>query len=228
MPALIFVHAFGSSGRAFQAQAAALGEHHHVHTPDLPGHGSVPGPLTLDRAVATVRQVLAEAEEPAYLVAVSGGVSVALLAALAGPGKVAGLVLSGGAAHAGGAGAAVQRLVLGLLPQSLLVRALTPMYAGGKEAYRQQAGEDLRRLGKRDLLAGLRELGRLDLRPRLAEVKAPVLVLCGEKDRANIPFAKELAEGLPEAELRLIAGAGHIWNLQQPQLFTRIVREFAG
>ncbi|MBC2905748.1 alpha/beta fold hydrolase [Streptomyces cupreus] len=228
MPALIFIHAFGSSGRAFQAQTTALGEEYRVHTPDLPGHGSAPGPLTLDRAVATVRQVLTEAEEPAYLVAVSGGVSVALLTALAEPEKVAGLVLSGGAAHTGGAGAAVQRLVLGLLPQPLLVRALAPMYSGGMAAHRQQAEEDLRRLGKGDFLAGLRELGRLDLRPRLTEVEAPTLVLCGSKDRANIPFAEELAEGMPRARLRLIADAGHIWNLQQPQLFTRIVQEFAG
>ncbi|SDJ41216.1 alpha/beta fold hydrolase [Streptomyces indicus] len=226
MSTLIFVHAFGSSGRAFAAQAAALGEEHRVHTPDLPGHGSSPGPLTLDRAVATVRDLLAQEDGPAYLVALSGGVSVALLAALDAPEKVAGLVLSGGAAHADGAGAAVQRRVLGLLPEGVLVRAMTSMYAGGRAELKEQAAEDLRRLGKRGFLAGLGELGRLDLRPRLAGIKVPALVLCGEKDRSNIPLAQELADGLPDAELRIVPGAGHIWNLEQPEQFTRTVREF--
>ncbi|MGE5636854.1 MAG: alpha/beta fold hydrolase [Nocardioidaceae bacterium] len=54
----------------------------------------------------------------------------------------------------------------------------------------------------------------------------PTLVLCGSKDRANIPLTRELAAGIPGAELRIVPDATHLWNLQQPEAFNRAVAEF--
>jgi pimeloyl-ACP methyl ester carboxylesterase len=54
----------------------------------------------------------------------------------------------------------------------------------------------------------------------------PTLVLCGSKDRANIPLSRELAEGIPGAELRIVPDATHLWNLQQPEAFNVTVAEF--
>jgi pimeloyl-ACP methyl ester carboxylesterase len=50
--------------------------------------------------------------------------------------------------------------------------------------------------------------------------------LCGSKDRANIPLSRELAEGIPGAELRIVPDATHLWNLQQPEAFNVTVAEF--
>lgn len=88
------------------------------------------------------------------------------------------------------------------------------------------AAEDFRRCGKPTYLAGLREISRIDLRPRLGQVAVPTLVLCGSKDRANIPLTRELAAGIPGAELRIVPDATHLWNLQQPEAFNRAVAEF--
>lgn len=88
------------------------------------------------------------------------------------------------------------------------------------------AEEDFLACGKPNFRAGLREIAGLDLRPRLGQVAAPTLILCGSKDRANIPLSRELAAGIPAAELRIVPGAAHLWNLQLPDLFNRTLVEF--
>jgi pimeloyl-ACP methyl ester carboxylesterase len=108
----------------------------------------------------------------------------------------------------------------------ILVRGLAGMYSGGRAEHAQAAAEDFRRCGKRTFLAGLRELAGLDLRPRLSQVGVPTLVLCGSKDRVNIPLSRELAAGIPTAELRIVPGATHLWNLQQPETFNHTITAF--
>src|SRR5207302_2718951 len=57
-------------------------------------------------------------------------------------------------------------------------------------------------------------LAELDLRPALAWVKVPVLVLVGEHDEATPPpMSRELAAGLPQARLKIIPGCAHVPQL---------------
>lgn len=227
MSTFVLVHAFGSGPRAWRPQVAALGGEHRVVTPELPGHGDTPGPLTLAHASAIVQDAIAAAPEPVHLVGISGGGTVALLAALAVPERVAGLVVSGASVRPG-QGDAVQRAVMGLLPAGVLVGMFKGMYSGGgRGEYLPTAVEDLRAAGKPTLLAGLRELGRIDLLPRLGEITVPALVVSGEKDKPNVANARQIAAAIPGAELRLIPGAGHLWNLERPELFSRMLADFA-
>ena len=76
------------------------------------------------------------------------------------------------------------------------------------------------------MLAVLRAVGETDFRGELARVTAPTLVLCGLKDRPNLPAAKELAAGIPGAELQLVPGAGHEWNIHQPGEFSARLNAF--
>jgi pimeloyl-ACP methyl ester carboxylesterase len=59
---------------------------------------------------------------------------------------------------------------------------------------------------------------RDDIHDRLSEIGVPTLVIHGEADVA-IPLAKAeaLVEGLPQAELAVIPGAGHAANLTHPE-----------
>ena len=74
------------------------------------------------------------------------------------------------------------------------------------------------------LFAGRASLGQTwDLRPLLATVQAPALVIHGAGDA--IPFASTsaYADAMPNAELLVIQGAGHFPWLEQPvQTFTAI------
>ncbi len=51
---------------------------------------------------------------------------------------------------------------------------------------------------------------------RLASIRAPVLVLVGERDSKFQVLGERLAAGLPDAELAVIADAGHSVHLEQP------------
>src|SRR3954467_1430894 len=75
--------------------------------------------------------------------------------------------------------------------------------------------------------AACEALAELDLRPELARVKIPVLVLVGEHDEATPPpMSRELAAGLPDARLKIIAGCAHVPQLQSPQAFLEAIGDF--
>ena len=127
---------------------------------------------------------------------------MALLTYLEHPARVSSLVLSGGLAGAP-RWFALQGAIGRITPEPLLARMLEGSYSGKRPEHKHPAGEDFRRCGKRTYMAALAELSGLDLGPRLSRVTAPTLVLCGSNDRANSALSKELAAGMPSAELRI-------------------------
>ena len=65
-------------------------------------------------------------------------------------------------------------------------------------------------------------------REDLGRIACPVLVLCGERDRANRKAALELRAGIPGAEAAWIPGAGHEVNRDAPEALAEVLREFFG
>lgn len=68
---------------------------------------------------------------------------------------------------------------------------------------------------------------RSDQQGTLRKCKVPTLVLCGEHDRL-IPVKRHsfMADLIPNAELRVIEGAGHLPTLEQPSATTAALREW--
>ncbi|MFI1018836.1 alpha/beta fold hydrolase [Streptomyces sp. NPDC020965] len=63
----------------------------------------------------------------------------------------------------------------------------------------------------------------------LDAVRAPLLVLSGEKDRAARPSdGRALAAGVPGARFELLAGCRHFPMVEDPGLVTRLVCDFLG
>lgn len=68
---------------------------------------------------------------------------------------------------------------------------------------------------------------RADSRPLLAEIDVPILIICGEDDQLiPVSEAEEMRDALPNAELALISGAGHLPNLEQPLEFNELLWDF--
>jgi len=77
------------------------------------------------------------------------------------------------------------------------------------------------------LLAGLDWLRAVDLRPRLAHISTPTLLIHGEHDPLMpLPTAHWLAKTLPNAQLEVVAGAAHAPFLNDPDAFARRIGEF--
>ncbi len=68
---------------------------------------------------------------------------------------------------------------------------------------------------------------RLDSTDLLAGITCPTLVVVGEQDGLTPPdVAREYAAKIPGASFVTILQAGHLSNLEQPEAFLRIIREF--
>lgn len=62
---------------------------------------------------------------------------------------------------------------------------------------------------------------------RLAEIGCPTLVVAASADRLrSVDEARELCEGIPDAELSLIKGSGHMVPIEAPHAFTAVVHEW--
>jgi 3-oxoadipate enol-lactonase len=70
---------------------------------------------------------------------------------------------------------------------------------------------------------------RADSTGLLASIACPTLVIVGEQDTLTPPtVAQEYASQIPGAQYAVIPQAGHLSNLEQPELFLQVVRGFLG
>jgi 3-oxoadipate enol-lactonase len=65
-----------------------------------------------------------------------------------------------------------------------------------------------------------------DFRPGMKDVKNPVLYMCGEKDGHNAAIMRQMQQEFPAAKYVELPGAGHISNMDQPEMFTKAMRDF--
>jgi len=74
-------------------------------------------------------------------------------------------------------------------------------------------------------LAGLRD--RPDSTPTLAMIDRPTLILHGTDDRLiPVSEAEAMRAGIRGSRLRVVPEAGHLLNLEQPEVFNDAVFEF--
>ena len=70
-------------------------------------------------------------------------------------------------------------------------------------------------------------LAALDLRPRLARIRNPTLVMCGVLDQTTPPaLAREVASAIPGAIYRDIEDSGHCPMLEQPEALVSMIESF--
>ena len=70
-------------------------------------------------------------------------------------------------------------------------------------------------------------LAALDLRPRLANIGNPTLVMCGALDQTTQPaLAREVASAIPGAVYSDIEGSGHCPMLEQPEALVSKMESF--
>ena len=122
----------------------------------------------------------------------------------------------------------VRRLLLCAGFASLPLRFRLLQSAVGTVAALVPAGErgDLGGLDRATIRAVFRAGRRFDVSEELGRLALPVLVLVGERDRANIGLSTALAAALPHGRLETVPGAGHVANVDAPEAFTAALRSF--
>ncbi|MCJ7537074.1 MAG: alpha/beta hydrolase, partial [Anaerolineales bacterium] len=74
-------------------------------------------------------------------------------------------------------------------------------------------------------LQGMKD--RRDSTQLLGQIEAPTLIIHGLDDQI-IPMhdSEAMRAGIPNSQLEIIPDAGHLLNLEQPEIFNRIVTDF--
>jgi pimeloyl-ACP methyl ester carboxylesterase len=203
----------------------ALGERFEVAAPDLPGWGEVPMPTEPFSFVDVVAGLL-----PGHLVGNSFGGAVALRTALAHQELVHRLVLIGSGLPAwdwteemrgyfAAEEAAIEAGDLDAATDVNLRFWVAPEH--WDEVRPQQRGALELQTAHEEPEAIWPELAPL------SSLKVPTLVIVGENDKPDFgAIAKHLAEEIPDADLAVVAGAGHLVGLDQPEELNALLLEF--
>ncbi len=246
-PDLVILHGWGLHGGVFDALAKRLAPRFRVHRPDLPGHGRSAGAAAeggLDGWAQAVHDALVpRLAGPALWVGWSLGGMVALQVAARFPAQTRALAMVAASPRfttAPGWPHAVAGEVLDGFARDLesdyrgtLLRFIA-LQARGAPAAR----EEIRWLRERvfahgeptpaALGAGLQILREADLRPTLAELRVPLLLLGGARDTLVPGRALRAAAGtVSRARAVLIPGAGHAPFLSHPEAFDDELEDFA-
>jgi pimeloyl-ACP methyl ester carboxylesterase len=241
--AVVMLHGVGGGAAAWTPQLDALaGAGYLAVAWDAPGYGASapvePYDMTnLARALEALLDGLSVRRR--VLMGHSLGGMVAQEAIAAFPQKIDGLVLSATSPAFGRADGEWQ--------QAFLAQRLGPLDAGRTMAELAPAlvavmvGPDAEGAGvaaATEVMAhvpgetyrkALHALVRFDRRDALASIRVPTLAIAGERD-ANAPPAvmEKMAARIAGAEYRVLAGCGHLANLERPRPFNELVLAWLG
>jgi pimeloyl-[acyl-carrier protein] methyl ester esterase len=250
-PPLVLLHGWAMHGGLFAPILPTLAKRHRVHVVDLPGHGRSPaldstGAGTLDAIVAAIdaalHEIRPESDAPLDVLGWSLGGAVAMRWALEQPSRIARLVL---------VATTPSFIARENWPHAMRDDTLRKFGDELRTAYRltlnrfltlQTQGSD----DGRTALAALRHelfargepapaglaqslalLRAIDLRPDAAAIRAPTLVVTGDRDTlAPREAAAWLANAIPDARLVDIPGAAHVPFLSHRDAFVAAVTSF--
>jgi 3-oxoadipate enol-lactonase len=237
-PPLVLFHSLLSDRASFDAIAPQLKKSFRVIVPELPGFGrseAVSGGLATvaDRMAEAVRD--AAAGDHALVLGNGYGGFVALQMAIRHPGVASRLILADCGAAFSEAGreafrnmaAASRAKGLAAITDVAMRRLFAPEFQAAHSDLMRDRREAFLKTDPEVFRAACDALATLDLRPELAKVKVPTLVMVGEQDEATPPpMSRELAAGLPDARLKIIPGCAHVPQLQAPETFLEMIGDF--
>ncbi len=238
---LVFVHGFPLSGAMWQPQLEGLADKAQIIVPDLRGFGetqTTSGTYSMDMLANDIAAFLdAQNINAPILCGLSMGGYVSMAFCKRYARWLSGLVListrSGGDSEEGKANRdkmiattkdkGVKAVAEEMLPRLLAAKSLDekPELVKTVKGIIEKASVE----GVVNALAGMKE--RSDAAGWLPRLDIPTIVIHGAED-TSIPVAEaEALTGLiPGATLKIIADAGHLPNMEQPEKFNEVISEF--
>jgi pimeloyl-ACP methyl ester carboxylesterase len=239
---LLLIHGFPLNREMWAAQIQALSNEMRVIAPDLRGHGeseAVAGNYSMEMLAEDCNALVEHLgiDQPIVVCGLSMGGYIALAYYRLYPSKVAGLILAATRAGADSAEGKQNRdktaakaeeegpeaVVEGMLPKMLSMKT----YEENPDLVEQARSimEKTTTNGMVGALMGMKN--RPDSTGMLEQIEVPTLILYGADDQI-IPFedVETMQDAIPDVHLRILPDAGHLLNLEQPELFNRAVLTF--
>jgi 3-oxoadipate enol-lactonase len=239
---LLFIHGFPLSNNMWKAQVEDLSDIARVVAPDLRGHGAseaVKGTYGMDLLADDCAALLDQIglKERVVVCGLSMGGYVTLAFYRRYPQRVRGLILAATRAQSDSPEAKTNREKAAAkakeggssaIAADLLPKILAP------QTYNAQPGlvEQIKNMMEQTSVEGIigASLGmkeRPDSRPTLEDIDVPTLILHGADDQIISPDeARQMNASIPDSQLQVLPEAGHLLNMEKPDLFNQAVREF--
>jgi pimeloyl-ACP methyl ester carboxylesterase len=239
---LVLLHAFPLDGRMWAPQVEALAGTYQVIVPDLRGFGAARDQAVEEAGMDLLADDLLRLLDDRGLDrVVLGGLSLGGYVALAflrrHADRVSGLVLLDTKASADGDQARADRLKMAervlaegndFVPEVMLPKLLGQT----SREHRPEVVEKVTALIREqtpEAIAGAQRgmAARAATTDVLATIKVPTLVVTGEEDVVTGPeIGRDLAAGIPGARFLLVEEAGHLVNLEQPEIVNEALLDF--
>ncbi len=221
--AAICLHGSGADGIVWSYQVSRLSKQFRIIVPDLPGHGKSGGePLaSVEEYTGWLERFRSEMNLASFfLMGHSFGGAIIQQYTRTHPERVHGLVLAGT-----GAGFKLSRMYRRMHEQGLDIEK--ELKASNIPDFFRTAYELVKLNGDGSLHADLMAAGRFDSTAWVSSIKQPAMVVWGSQDRITPrELPEELSRSLPNSELRVIDGAGHLVMVDARDEFNRVVMEF--
>ena len=229
-PVVLLSHGYGSTRHMWDDQHRALADRWRVISWDMRGHGQTDSPDDPARysAALTVADMRALLQHLGVERAVIGGLSlggyVSLAFVLAHPEMTRALVICDSGPGYRNAEARAQ------WNQRAHERAAN-LEAKGLEALARRSRETQQAVhrsaqGLAHAARGMLAQEGSQVIDGLGSIRVPTLVIVGDQDQPFVAPSEYMAKKIPGARLEVIPGAGHSSNLDQPEIFNRVLREF--
>lgn len=239
-PVMVLGSSLGTTRSMWDEQLPALTPAFRVIRYDHRGHGESevpPGPYALEDLVGDVLALLDSlAVGRAHHVGLSLGGMVALRLAATAPERVDRLALVCTAAHLPAQGwldraATVRAEGTAAVTDSVAARWFTPAFA--RTARADALREAMRGLPAEGYAACCEAIAAMDLRPLLAGVRAPTLVVAGAEDPATPPeLGREIADavnrGGGSARVEMVDGAAHLASVERADRVSDLLLQHFG
>jgi pimeloyl-ACP methyl ester carboxylesterase len=210
----VFIHGAGFTAEVFANQRPAFPG---AKFPNLPGHACPGSASTIDDFAQAIEQLAwPDAGEGVVLCGHSMGGAIALQVALRGRLALRGIVLIGSGARMRVAPAILQDLAGDY--EGGIERLAPYFFADPTPERIDWATSLMRTVGPGQTLRDFRVCDAFDVLERLGEISVPLLALTGDSDRMTpSKYALALADRVPGAQARIIAGAGHFVMVEQAE-----------
>lgn len=237
-PVLLLLHGIGGNSRSWQNQFAAFAKQFHVIAWDAPAYGKSAGrEANLKEYANAVLEFMTALKITNFnLLGHSMGGIVAQGVAGSNPDQVNKLILSStfmgyGASVGSPLGEGyLSRLndIENMSPDDFgLARATSMLTPSVSIEIKNEVASIAAEVTYSGLLAGCKMLHHADTRRIVSNLKLPILVLTGEKDRVVIPArSEEMTTLIPGVESKQIAGVGHAGYFEDPQKFNLVIENF--
>lgn len=241
---VLFLHAFPLNRQmwSWEIQALQAEQRYRLLALDWRGFGESDLPAGQNTSMATLAQDLAALMDAlgidqAILCGLSMGGYVAFAFARLYPQRLRGLILADTRPGADTAEGRTARESLAQLAESQGTAAIADLQiprllSGYTRQHHPEVEAHVRQLiaaaSPRGIAAASRGMAiREDASDLLPELGYPTLVVAGEEDALMTPqITQAYAARIPGAHLALLPHAGHLANLEQPQAFLQVVRQF--